>query len=158
MICVADHKQAVTLSSLLSSDLITFLHSDTREDILFELSELAARAGLLEDREAFFRALLARENIMSTGIGMGVAIPHGKIDGSADFFIALGIHSEGILWDAIDGLSVRLVFLIGGPSDAPSKYLKLLSALTQSLRDEARRSQLLQVQTVEEVMSVFSGV
>lgn len=59
------------------------------------------------------------------------------------------------MWDAIDGLSVRLVFLIGGPSDAPSKYLKLLSALTQSLRDEARRSQLLQVQTVEEVMSVF---
>ncbi|CRH46585.1 PTS system nitrogen regulatory protein IIA [Chlamydia trachomatis] len=53
---------------------------------------------------------------------------------------------------------MRLVFLIGGPSDAPSKYLKLLSALTQSLRDEARRSQLLQVQTVEEVMSVFSGV
>lgn len=87
MTCVADHKQAVTLSSLLSSDLITFLHSDTREDILFELSELAARAGLLEDREAFFRALLARENIMSTGIGMGVAIPHGKIDGSADFLL-----------------------------------------------------------------------
>ncbi|AAP05096.1 PTS sugar transporter subunit IIA [Chlamydia caviae] len=147
-----------SLFSLLSPNLIMFLNKNSREEILQDLTDLASAAGLLENKEEFFQALVTRENIMSTGIGMGVAIPHGKLRSCSDFFIAIGIHSQGILWDAIDGALVRLVFLIGGPDNAQAEYLKLLSTLTLSLRDESRRQKLLQVTTIEEVMNVFLGM
>ncbi|WP_375793252.1 PTS sugar transporter subunit IIA [Chlamydia sp. 12-01] len=147
-----------SLFSLLSPNLIMFLNKNSREEILQDLTDLASAAGLLENKEEFFQALVTRENIMSTGIGMGVAIPHGKLNSCSDFFIAIGIHSQGILWDAIDGALVRLVFLIGGPDNAQAEYLKLLSTLTLSLRDESRRQKLLQVTTIEEVMNVFLGM
>ncbi|QVE48895.1 PTS sugar transporter subunit IIA [Chlamydia crocodili] len=147
-----------SLFSLLSPNLIMFLNKNSREEILQDLTDLAGAAGLLENKEEFFQALVTRENIMSTGIGMGVAIPHGKLHSCSDFFIAIGIHSQGILWDAIDGALVRLVFLIGGPDNAQAEYLKLLSTLTLSLRDESRREKLLQVTTIEEVMNVFLGM
>ncbi|BAE81430.1 phosphotransferase system mannitol/fructose-specific Pts IIA [Chlamydia felis Fe/C-56] len=147
-----------SLFSLLSPNLVMFLNKNSREEILQDLTDLASAAGLLENKEEFFQALVARENIMSTGIGMGVAIPHGKLNSCSDFFIAIGIHSQGILWDAIDGALVRLVFLIGGPDNAQAEYLKLLSTLTLSLRDESRRQKLLQVTTIEEVMNVFLGM
>ncbi|WP_201456788.1 PTS sugar transporter subunit IIA [Chlamydia sp. 17-3921] len=153
-----EKQQEFSLSSLLSPKLILFLEKCSRDEILHELTELVDSFGLLENKTAFFQALVKRENIMSTGIGMGVAIPHGKLDGRSEFFIAIGIHSQGILWDSIDGALVRLIFLIGGPDNAPSEYLKLLSTLTHTLRDECRRQRLLKAKTVEEVLSVFIGV
>ncbi|WP_139414258.1 PTS sugar transporter subunit IIA [Chlamydia abortus] len=153
-----ENQSDFSLFSLLSPNLIMFLNKTSREEILQDLTDLASTAGLLENKEEFFQALVTRENIMSTGIGMGVAIPHGKLPSCSDFFIAIGIHPQGILWDAIDGALVRLVFLIGGPDNAQAEYLKLLSILTLSLRDESRRQKLLQVTTTEEVMNVFLGM
>ncbi|AAP97994.1 PTS fructose-specific enzyme IIBC component [Chlamydia pneumoniae TW-183] len=152
------NQQDFSLFSLLSPRLVMFLGKHSRDEILQDLTDLVDAAGLLEDKQAFFDALVRRENIMSTGIGMGVAIPHGKLESCSNFFIAIGIHTQGILWDAIDGALVRLVFLIGGPENAQAEYLKLLSTLTLSLREESRRQQLLQVNTIEEVMNVFVGM
>ncbi|EPP35975.1 PTS system mannose-specific EIIBCA component [Chlamydia avium] len=158
MPCYCKHKSNFSLFSLLSPKLVMFLNKNSRDEILRDLTDLANSAGFLESKEEFFQALVARENIMSTGIGMGIAIPHGKLNSCSSFFIVIGIHSQGILWDAIDGALVRLVFLIGGPDNAQSEYLQLLSSLTLSLKDEARRQKLLQVQTIEEVMNVFLGI
>lgn len=152
-----EKQQEFSLFSLLSPKLVRFLGKLSRDEILYELTDHVNAFGLLENKAAFFQALLKRESIMSTGIGMGVAIPHGKLENSSEFFIAIGIPSQGILWDSIDGDLVRLVFLIGGPENAPLEYLKLLSTLTLVLRDESRRQGLLQAKTVEEVMNVFVG-
>lgn len=158
MLFCCDRESNTSLFSLLSPNLVMFLNQGSREKILRDLTDLADSEGLLQDSEEFFQALVEREKIMSTGIGMGIAIPHGTLRGCSDFFIAIGIHPQGILWDAIDGALVRLVFLIGGPDNAQSEYLKLLSTLTLSLRDESRRQRLMQVQTIEEVMNVFLGM
>ncbi|ANH78179.1 PTS sugar transporter subunit IIA [Candidatus Chlamydia sanziniae] len=148
-------QQDFSLSPLLSPRLIMFLNKHSRNEILQDLTDLVDCAGLLENKEAFFQALVHRENIMSTGIGMGVAIPHGKLENCSSFFIAVGIHPRGILWDAIDGALVRLIFLIGGPGNAQAEYLKLLSTLTLFLREDSCRQKLLQVKTIEEVMNIF---
>ncbi|EPP34405.1 phosphoenolpyruvate-dependent sugar phosphotransferase system, EIIA 2 family protein [Chlamydia ibidis] len=153
-----EHRQDFSLRSLISSELIMFLDKNSRNEILRDLTDLADSNGVLENKADFFEALVRRESLMSTGIGMGVAIPHGKLESCSSFFLVIGIHHRGILWDAIDGALVRLVFLIGGPSDAQGDYLRLLSNLTLFLRDDEHRHRLLQARTIEEVMNVFVEV
>lgn len=152
-------KPPICLMSFLSSKLVAFLDHESKNEVLRELATLAGRTGVLKSTDEFFQALLKRENIMSTGIGMGIAIPHGRLDQEdAPFFIAVGIHNHGVLWDAVDGTLVRLIFLIGGPSNAPAEYLQLLSTLTQALREEGVCQKLLSAHTIGEVMNVFEGM
>ncbi len=158
MLYQSECQKDFSLCSFLSLDRVMFLTKNSKEEILQDLTNLASSAGVLGNKETFFHALVTRENIMSTGIGMGVALPHGKLESCDQFFIVVGIHPQGIVWDSIDGALVRLVFLIGGPGHAQSEYLKLLSSLTLCLRDETTRQQLLQVNTVEEVLNVFAGM
>lgn len=126
------------------SDLITFIdHPESRNQVLWQMTELLYQKGKIHDQEQFYQAILKRESIVSTGIGLGVAIPHAKIAGFDQFFVAVGILSKkGVDWDAIDQLPVRVVFLIGGPAEKQNEYLHILSAITQRIRDEGVRSRL----------------
>ncbi|WP_213358371.1 PTS sugar transporter subunit IIA [Chlamydiifrater phoenicopteri] len=155
--CVVE-EVGFSLESLFSPQLVMFSDKLSRDEVLRDLTQLVDDAGLLKDKDAFFQAIIDRENIMSTGIGMGVAIPHGKTADCSGFFVAVAVHSQGVLWDAIDGAPVRLIFLVGGPDNAQKQYLRLLSGLTLTLKDDWRRQQLLQVRTAEEIVKLVSGV
>ena len=99
---------------------------------------------------------MKREETLSTGIGMGIAIPHAKIEDCEEFFIAIGIQQgNGIEWNSIDGLDVKLIFLIGGPKELHQEYLTLLSKLTQTIKDEKTRQGLLQAKNPAEVIEFF---
>ncbi len=75
--------------------------------------DLLHKEGRLQDKEKFLFSILERERIVSTGIGIGVAIPHAKISGNAGFFVAIGIQKKGgIDWNALDGSLVHLIFMI----------------------------------------------
>lgn len=134
------------------------MQSEDRVGVLRELVELLDRQHKIEDKEVFFKAIMDREKIVSTGIGMGVALPHAKLPGYDSFFIAIGIHSKGIAWDALDGLPVRLVFMIGGPDDKQTEYLQLLSRLTLAVKDEERRKKMLQLSHSKDIMALFRGL
>ena len=90
-------------------DLVAFLQATTRDDALSQLVDLIYQAGKLTDKEKFFRAIIEREKIVSTGIGMGVAIPHAKLPDYDQFFIAIGILQKPVDWNALDEGPVRLV-------------------------------------------------
>lgn len=139
-------------------DQILFLTLETHDDVIGALIDALNKKGRLKDAEAFKQAIIEREKIVTTGIGMGVAIPHAKLPGYNDFFIAIGILGkgvEGVDWKAIDNEAVRLIFLIGGPDDKQTEYLQILSALTMALKDEDRRKKLLATHQPEEVMALF---
>jgi len=153
-----NRKQPVSISQYLSPDLVTFLEAEERDDALRTLVECLDKAGRLKNKEAFHTAILDREKIVSTGIGMGVAVPHAKLSGYDTFFIAIGIHPKGIPWDALDGVPVRLVFMIGGPDDKQTEYLQLLSRLTLAIKDEERRKKMLQLSKPEDMMILFKGL
>ena len=111
----------------------------------------------LPNRDVFRKAIFDREELLSTGIGMGVAVPHAKLKEFNDFFIAVGVQQKkGIEWNAIDKAPVRLVFLIGGPDDRQSEYLKILSQLTVAIKDQNLRKELMNASTPDEVCDVFS--
>ena len=142
----------------LDPQLVLFLQEDTRDAVLERLVDLLDKAGKLRDKTLFHQAILEREKIVSTGIGIGVAVPHAKQEGYEDFFIAIGIHKrQGIEWNAIDGAPVHLVFMIGGPDNRQTEYLKILSRLTVAIKDEDRRKKLLAATTPAQVIALFEG-
>jgi len=97
-------------------ELVAFLDVHTRDEALQALVDTLDAGGKLHDRQKFYDAIVERERIVSTGIGMGVAIPHAKLSPYKDFFIAIGVLQRGVEWKALDHAPVRLVFMIGGPT------------------------------------------
>ena len=135
--------------------LIYFMNSTTKEEALRFLVDAVTRIKALPDGNHFYDILLEREKIVSTGIGMAVAIPHAKLASYPEFFIAVGILQKGIDWNALDGSPVRIIFLIGGPDDKQTEYLKILSALTTAIRDESLRKKLLSNSTPEDIFDLI---
>ena len=145
------------ISDYLDSRLIAFLKVKDRDAAIQALIDRLDRIGKIPDREAFRKAIFEREQVVSTGIGMGVALPHAKFKGFPDFFIAIGILADGVDWNAIDKALVQLIFLIGGPDDKQAQYLQILSQLTSTIRDQSFRRKLIQAQTIEEVLGLFQN-
>ena len=141
----------IPFKKYLDPSLVLFSDLNNRDEVLHALTDLAQKQGKITDQKTFYDAVLSREKIVTTGIGMGVAIPHAKLTDCRHFFIAVAVLKKGVAWNSLDGSPVRMVFLIGGPDDKQTEYLKLLSSLTQSLKGEATRKQLLQAETPEEV-------
>ena len=144
------------IGNYLDERLVVFLDSVSRNEAIDALLTVLDEEGKLPNRKHFRDALLHREQLVSTGIGMGVAVPHAKIPGLSGFFVAIGIQRlKGIEWNALDKAPVRLVFLIGGPDDRQSEYLQILSQLTNAIKDAELRKLLLKAQTADEVIALF---
>ncbi len=146
------------ISKYLSEGLVVFLDVEDRNRAIQEMVGLLNHAGKLQDLPTFHRAILEREKIVSTGIGMGVAIPHAKLEGYTDFFIAIGIQEKkGIEWQALDNAPVHLIFMIGGPEKSQTEYLHILSDLTTAVKDVERRKKLLRASQPRQVVDLFEG-
>jgi PTS system nitrogen regulatory IIA component len=150
----------VTLSEFVQEGVICFLEAGSRDEALDQMVEALSDAGELDDKVEFREAIYRREKIVSTGIGMGVAIPHAKLPTFNRFFLAVGLQktNEGIKWDAENTPPVRLVFLIGGPANRQTEYLNILSLLTAAIKDEDRRKNLINSKTKEDVLALFEGL
>lgn len=149
--------EVVRLSSLLREGVVAFLEEKSRDQALRTLVNALHSAGKVQQAGAFYDAIVRREKIVSTGIGMGVAVPHAKLEEYSNFFIAVGIQtgSKGIEWDALDKAPVRLIFMIGGPADRQSEYLEILSRLTAAIKDEQLRQKVYEAECRDEVLQLF---
>ena len=139
----------------LHDKLVFFLDAATKDEALQEVVQKTIAGMGLPEGERFSKAIFDREKIVSTGIGMGVAIPHAKLTEYNNFFISVAILKSGIDWNALDGAPVRLIFLIGGPDDKQTEYLQILSTLTSVIRDEELRKNLIGASSGKEVLSLF---
>ena len=146
------------ISHYLSQQLVLFLNASTRDLALDELISHLEKTGKLQNAKAFREAINEREKVASTGIGLGVAVPHAKLHGYDDFFIVIGIQNKkGIEWNALDKAPVNLIFLIGGPENRQTEYLKILSHVTMAVKNEERRKKMLRAQDAKEVIALFEG-
>ncbi len=141
----------------LSAKQVLFLERDlSRKEAIEQLVHLAKQQGKIPDEKEFLLAVLEREKIVSTGIGLGVALPHAKLSSIDDFFIIMGIVAEeGIDWESLDDIPVKMIFLIGGPDDKQADYLQLLSTLTMAINQEEKRKALLSLTNPEDLVSVL---
>jgi PTS system nitrogen regulatory IIA component len=131
------------------------LRAQTKEGVLRELSEAVCReaAGLSPDRVASI--LMEREALGSTGIGEGVAIPHGKVPGIDRLLAAFGRSREGVQFSSIDGKPARLFFLILAPEQSAGMHLKALARISRLLKDERFRNRLLGAEGAEGLRQVL---
>jgi len=134
---------------------VLFISSADRENALKALIKGARANGFVADTEEFERAILEREALVSTGIGLGVAVPHAKLPSIREFFIVIGLAKEPIEWDSLDGQGVRIVFLIGGPDSRQKEYLSILAKLMLVIKNPAIREAILSASTPAEVLKPF---
>lgn len=131
------------------------MRSDEKEDILKELVDLLAEVKDIGDKKTILKALIDRENLGSTGIGQGIAIPHGKTDKVKDIVAVLGISKKGVNFDALDGEAVYLFFLLVAPKENPGPHLKALAQISRLLRDSFFCELIKRCQTAEEVYDLI---
>ncbi|MBA3722689.1 MAG: PTS sugar transporter subunit IIA [Parachlamydiaceae bacterium] len=146
------------ISQYMNPKLVAQLDASLRDDALAQLVDIVNAEGKLDNRDAFYKAIIERERIVSTGIGMGVAIPHAKLPGFDQFFIAIGILQKPVDWDSLDHAPVRLIFMIGGPDDKQTEYLQILSSLTQAIKDEEKRKKILSLQNPKAMIELFMTI
>lgn len=140
------------IETCFDEELIIVSDFQKRDLALRELCDLAKEKGYVKDAETFYKAVLKREEMVSTGIGLGVAIPHAKLASIDKFFVMVSLFKDqGVDWKAIDKEPVKLVFLIGGPPNQQAKYLQLLSQLTAAIKNENFRTMLLKSQSPEDI-------
>lgn len=150
-------RESMRIFPSLDTRLISFLDAESRDEAIDLLIDVLARGGKLPDQLLFRHAILHREKLVSTGIGMGVAVPHAKMKNFSHFFTAIGIQKKkGLDWNALDMAPVRIIFMIGGPDDKQSEYLQILSQLTSAIKNVELRKSLLKAQSPEQVIRLFS--
>lgn len=155
------------LSEILTLERIdTHLDAGDKSGVLRALSKLiAAEAsgggtswdGGAESSSVIERVLGERERLASTGIGDGVAIPHGRVAGLDHFVAALAIRPEGVDFDAIDGRPASIFFAVVGPEKAAGEHLKCLARIGRVLRDDAVRVRLLSAKGPADVLAIVTS-
>ena len=131
------------------------LTSQNKEGVIKELINMLFEKKAITERDTVFQAAMAREKIMTTGVGRQVAIPHCKIKDGKEFSIAFGISESGIDFDAIDNQPVKIIFLLVGPEDNPGMHIRLLSRISRLISKEALRDKLLRVNDTEEAYQLL---
>lgn len=141
---------------LLSPDAIRMnLEAKTKKDVIKELVELLVKTGRVKDKKKMVQVLLEREELGSTGIGQGIAIPHGKSDTVGDLAAAFGLSPEGIPFDALDGEPVHIFFLLVAPEGAAGAHLKALARISSLLKDKYFRKSLLSAKSPDEIVKII---
>ena len=115
-----------------------------KEAVIRELTQLLVTAGAIKEKDVnrLVQTLLKRESLGSTGIGQGVAIPHGKCDAVTKLVAAFGISKHGVNFDSLDGEPVNLFFLLVAPEDSAGPHLKALARISRLLKDKHFRDSL----------------
>jgi PTS system nitrogen regulatory IIA component len=153
----------MNLSDYISADRIVFLKANGRDDAIRELIEQAASLSLIRNKSDFESTVRRRETVSPTGIGLGVAIPHGRCREAVDLFIITGLAPSPLQWPAFDGAPVKMIFLIGipdGPTvstrDMAGRYLALIAALMLLIKQPRRREAMFAALKPEDLLAVLS--
>ena len=128
--------------ALKESCVIADLKGGTKKEVLTELATALKQGGLISRRGGGGGVILEREKLGSTGIGEGIAIPHGKMKGIDRILCAFGRSKEGMDFDAVDEKPVHIFFLLLAPEDSAGLHIQMLSRISRILRDPSFRKHL----------------
>ena len=132
------------------------LKAGNKRDALAELAGVFTQGRIRVDSEAMLHVLLERERLGSTGIGDGIAIPHGKLPGLEEMVVSFGRSREGITFEAMDGKPVHLFFLLMAPENSAGHHLKALAKISRMLKDANFRKNLLEAKMHEDLFRIIA--
>lgn len=136
-------------------DIIPDLAAEKKEDILKEMAALAVDRHPGLSAAEVLKVLQERERLGSTGIGDGIAIPHGKLKQAKDVIAVFGRSVKGVEFNSLDGRKVHLLFLLLAPEDAVGIHLKMLARISRLLKDPSVRTRLLSAPDAEAISTII---
>ncbi len=145
------------LDILAEKSTVVGLEGETKEDIITELVGSLEVGKVISDRDKVLEAVLEREKIMSTGIGDGIAIPHGKSEAVIKLAAALGTQRRGVDFEALDGEPAYVFFLLVSPANVSGPHIKALARISRLLKNDDFKKRLVAASTEEEIVSVIES-
>jgi len=143
--------------TIFSIDRIVFLNHSSKRDALFAMIENISAAPQIKNRQELAHEILRREDLMSTGIGRGIAIPHIRLSSITDMVISVGLSQVDITdFQPLDDEPVRILFMIAAAYNQHSKYLQTLSYFAARLKNQDLRSALLASKSVQEAYGILT--
>jgi fructose-specific phosphotransferase system IIA component len=144
------------IGDILTEEMVlTNLEGTTKNEIIDAMIDLVGKSSKVMDKEKVREAIFEREEIMSTGVGNGFAIPHGKTDAVSDIVAAFAVTAEPIDYQSLDEKPVRLVFLLVGKDNMVGPHIKLLSRISRLMNKEEFRNRLIEMKTPREILETF---
>ena len=134
---------------------IAELNGASKDDVINELIDLFKDDPRVNDLDKVREAVLEREKIMSTGVGKGFAIPHGKTNNVNEILGAFGRSTKPIDYQSLDQQPVHLVFLLVGKDNLVSTHIKLLSRISRMMNKDEFRNSLIEAKSKEEILELF---
>ncbi|WP_201716359.1 fructose-specific PTS transporter subunit EIIC [Rossellomorea arthrocnemi] len=135
------------------------LKGSTRDEVIDEMIQKLEGAGTITSSNEFKQAILAREEESTTGIGMNIAIPHGKSTAVTKPRVVFGIKKDGVDWKSLDGSDAKLIFMIAVPKESEgNEHLKILQLLSRQLMDEDYRNRLLNTESKEKAYKLLEMI
>nr|AGS53339.1 DNA-binding protein/PTS system, IIA component [uncultured bacterium contig00014] len=148
----------IRMESIISPDRILFLNHSSKRDALLALVDNISTAPQIKNKQEVAEEILKREELMSTAIGRGIAIPHIRLSSITDLVVSVGISQTDILdFHAMDDEPVRLLFMIAAAYNQHAYYLQTLSFFSARLKSQALRSALLTSKTTQEAYGILVG-
>ena len=146
----------MNITELLSVNTIKLeLTSKTKDDVIKEMANILDEDGKLLDKDKYIKAVTDREKEFSTGIGMGIAIPHGKSSGVKEASLVFGRSSDGIDYKSMDDELAHIFFLIAVPEESSDEHLKILAQISRKLMHKQLRESLMKASSPEEVIALL---
>lgn len=147
------------LSKFCDENLVIFdMKAGSKADAIEELVDLAAASNMVKDRDKLLADVRDREDLVTTGVGYGVAFPHAKTRSVKGIVIVFGRSNEGIDFDAMDHQAVNLFFLIAAPEDAIGQHLNVMARLSYLMKSNENRQTLLEAASPGDVLSLMDQV
>jgi mannitol/fructose-specific phosphotransferase system IIA component (Ntr-type) len=144
------------IADLLNSSLIKVdLQSEDKDELFEEMVQIFIDNGLIADRTAALKALLEREAKMSTGVGKGLALPHGKIEEARELLVAMGISRRGIEYEALDDQPVHVVIMVLAEMGNPGPHIQALAEISRLFSLPGFAESIRQAGTVQEVLDLL---
>ncbi len=134
---------------------ILHLKAADKEGVLRELTQACYERGFIDDPEELFSILREREEIMTTGIGRHVALPHARTNAVKRLHLIFAKSERGIDYGSMDGKPVHLFFLFIGPNKENRKYIRILAEISKLVRIEEVRESLMKASSEEEVLDII---
>jgi fructose-specific phosphotransferase system IIA component len=128
-----------------------------KEAVIMELVDILDANKLLTNKDEVLESVMSRENTRSTGIGSGIAIPHGKCNGVKDLVMAIGVSRAGIDFQSIDGKPVYIVVLLVSPTDRTGPHIQALARISRLMLDEDFKNKLQNAATGGELYELISS-
>ena len=138
------------------SSIVADLQASDKTEVLETLVETVSQTHSTLDTEEILKVLLDREELGSTGIGDGIAIPHGKSAGLSQIISGFGLSKSGIEFDSLDGKPAYLFFLLVAPENSAGVHLKMLARISRMLRNTDFRNKLLDANSQQEIYRIIS--